>query len=486
MGVLDQLKPAPVWKYFEEICTIPRASKKEDKIRAYVLEFGARHGLETRCDKGGNVLICKPASKGMEMCETVILQAHLDMVCEKNIDKIHNFDTDPIQPVIKDGWVKADGTTLGADNGVGIASMLAVLSDSDISHGPLECLFTIDEETGLTGAQLLEAGFLKGTILLNLDSEDEGELCIGCAGGVDTVASYSVKIEGSLKNHKAFKLGITGLRGGHSGDDIDKGHANSIKLITRILWDGVINDEIRIASLSGGNLRNAIAREAFSQFIIPENKVTAFQEKIKSYTEIFKKEYKGIEENLTISIEEDRLPDQIWEKDFQSKIINVLYGCPHGIIAMSRSIVGLVETSTNLASVKTDPDGKLIIGTSQRSSNSSSRKDIASQVESVFLLSGAHVTHSTGYPGWEPNPTSKVVKTAEKVYQAIFNKLPTLRAIHAGLECGLFLEKYPKLDMVSFGPTIKSPHSPDERIEIESVGKYWNFLIGLLKEIPNK
>jgi dipeptidase D len=486
MGTLNQLKPAAIWNYFEEICAIPRASKKEEKIRDYLVAFGRKNSLETKIDKGGNVLIIKPAAPGFGKKETVVLQCHIDMVCEKNSSSTHNFDTDPIKPVIRDGWVKAEGTTLGADNGIGVAAMMAVLADAKLEHGPIECLFTVDEETGLTGAQMLEAGFFSGKFLLNLDSEDEGELCIGCAGGIDTVATFVPEYETPGKGFSPYTLSVTGLYGGHSGEDINKGLANSIKLITRILREGSRKFGIQIAFIKGGNLRNAIAREAFAEILIPVNQLASFKETADRLYAAYRKEYNKREENMKIELVPGNDPEQIFTREFQDRLLNALYACPHGVKSMSREIPGLVETSTNLASIKIAENGNYVISTSQRSAKNDAKHDIATQVECVFELAGASVEHSTGYPGWEPNPSSEIIRTARETYVRLFGKEPELKAIHAGLECGLFLEKYPHLDMVSFGPTIKSPHSPDERVEIRTVEIFWNYLLALLKDIPQK
>ncbi|MFN8206516.1 MAG: aminoacyl-histidine dipeptidase [Bacteroidales bacterium] len=486
MGILSQLKPVTIWNYFEEICGIPRASKKEEKIREFLIAFGKKNTLETRVDKGGNVLIIKPPYPGYEKKETVVLQCHIDMVCEKNSSSTHNFDTDPIKPVIRDGWVRAEGTTLGADNGIGVAAMIAILADPGLEHGPVECLFTVDEETGLTGAQMLEAGFITGKYLLNLDSEDEGELCIGCAGGIDTVATLTPEYEVPARGFSPYTLSVTGLSGGHSGEDINNGLGNSIKLITRILREGSRRYGIRIAQLRGGNLRNAIAREAFAEILIPVNQLAAFKEMADRLYATFRKEFNKREENMKIELVPGNELKQVFVQSFQDRLLDALYACPHGVKSMSREIPGLVETSTNLASVKIADNGKYVISTSQRSAKNDAKHDIAVQVECVFSLAGAEVEHSTGYPGWEPNPSSEIIRTARTTYVRLFGKEPELKAIHAGLECGLFLEKYPHLDMVSFGPTIKSPHSPDERVEIKTVEIFWDYLLAVLKDIPQK
>ena len=469
--------------FFHEILQIPRASKKEEKIIQYLVDFAKHHQLPYKQDEAGNLLISKPAGKGKEKIKTVVLQSHVDMVCEKNSDIKHDFDKDPIQAFVDGEWVKARGTTLGADDGIGIAAQLAVLASNEIEHGPIECLFTVDEETGLTGAFELQKGFFEGKILINLDSEDEGELFIGCAGGTDTVATFQFQKEKPGKDVISFKLIVSGLKGGHSGDDIHKGLGNSNKILNRFLW--TLNKKIglRIATFDGGNLRNAIPREAYVAFTIEEDKAVEIGELFQTYIKDIKREFSVTEPGLNLSLEKVDLPEYVIDSKTQAALLNSLYACPHGVIAWSQTIPGMVETSTNLASVKMKGN-QIEVSTSQRSSIESSKWDIAYMVEATFLLAGASVTHGKGYPGWAPDKNSEILRITETAYEKLFNTKPIVRAIHAGLECGLFLEKYPDLDMISFGPTIKGAHSPDERLHIESNVKFWELLLEVLIKIP--
>jgi dipeptidase D len=480
---LSHLQPEPVWKYFEEICQVPRPSKKEEKIREYLLAFGKKHNLETQQDDAGNVIIRKGATAGKEKLKPVVLQSHMDMVCEKNSDSPHDFSKDAIQPYIDGEWVKARGTTLGADDGIGMATQLAILASDDIPHGPIECLFTVDEETGLTGAFGLQPGLMKGHILINLDSEDEGEIFIGCAGGMDTVANFKLKEKKTPEGHQAYQVRVSGLKGGHSGDDIHKGLGNSIKILNRLLWNAANEFKIRIVRIEGGNLRNAVPREAMAVVTVPEKHVTGFTDYVTRYSMDVRSELSITEPGLTIACEKAGFPESVMAKKLQKNLLNALYSCPHGVISMSQKMPGMVETSTNLASVKAE-EQKLVVATSQRSDTATSKKDIAHMVESVFLLAGASVTHSDGYPGWTPNPDSELLKISVSVYEDLFHVRPIVRSIHAGLECGLFLEKYPGMDMISIGPTLRGVHSPDERLEITTVIKFWNFLLGILVRIP--
>ncbi len=486
MSNLSSLKPSDVWKYFDQICQIPRPSKQEEKIVAFLMQFAQEHKLEAKCDGVGNVVIFKPATPGMEDKETAVLQSHLDMVCEKNSDVSHNFEMDPIQAYIDGAWVKAKGTTLGADDGIGVAAQLALLASTNVPHGPIECLFTIDEETGLTGAFELKEGFFTGKYLLNLDSEDEGELFIGCAGGLDTVVTFDYEKAPVPTGSICFRISVSGLKGGHSGDDIDKGLGNSLKLLTRFLWRTNTKYDLRLAKLEGGNLRNAIPREAYGVFTIHQEDVESMQNDFATYFADVKNELKTTEPNLDLKLEKIALPEMVIDETTQYDLLNSLYACPHGVIAMSRDIPGLVETSTNLAAVKFIQDNQILISTSQRSSVSSSIKDIAYMVESVFRLANAKVVHSDGYPGWAPNTNSVIMGITVEAYKRLFKTQPLVRAIHAGLECGLFLEKYPVLDMISFGPTIKGAHSPDERLEIATVEKFWLLMLEVLKNMPSK
>jgi dipeptidase D len=486
MSEIVKLKPIEVWKYFNEILQIPRPSKKEEKIIAYLVEFGKKHNLETFKDDAGNVLIKKPATKGMESIESAVLQSHIDMVCEKNSDVEHDFYNDPISAFVEGDWVRAKGTTLGADDGIGIAAQLAILASKSIKHGPIECLFTVDEETGLTGAFEMKPGFFNSKILINLDSEDEGELFIGCAGGVDTSITFAYDTVNVPSNYKAYKLSVTGLKGGHSGDDIDKGLGNSVKIINRFLWRGTNKFDLRLTSIDAGNLRNAIPREAFALFVIHEDDEGGMLEMLNALIKEVYGELHFTEPNLKISIEATSLPEWVIDEPTQFDLLNSLYACPHGVIAMSRQIPGLVETSTNLASVKFIQDNQILVTTSQRSSVDSAKTDIAGMVESVFRMANANVVHSGGYPGWTPNTDSKILNITKKSYKKLFGNEPVVRAIHAGLECGLFLEKYQYLDMISFGPTIKGAHSPDERLNIETTQKFWELLLEVLENIPKK
>lgn len=485
MNIRD-LNPSIVWKYFEEITKIPRPSKKEEKIVAYLIKFGKEHGLETKKDDAGNVLITKPATKGVENLPAVVLQSHVDMVCEKNKGVTHDFDKDPIKAYVEGDWVKAEGTTLGADNGIGVAASLALLASDDIEHGKIECLFTIDEETGLTGAKAVQQGFFTGKILLNLDSEDEGEVFIGCAGGADTIATFNYEVEAAPQDYFYFKVNIGGLKGGHSGCDIHLGRANANKVLNRFLWQSARKYKFVLCEIVGGNLRNAIPREAYAIAGIPLKDKEKLSADFNIFINEIEDEYKGIETSeMSLSLESVSVQSSMIDKKTTSLLLNALYACPHGVISMSKDMPGLVETSTNLASVKQEP-GKIIVGTSQRSSTESEKKNILQMVESVFLLAGAEVKHGDGYPGWKPNPNSEILKVAQKSYRELFGTDPLVKAIHAGLECGLFLEKYPYLDMISFGPTLRDVHSPDEKMLIPTVDKFWRFLLQILKNLPTK
>jgi len=480
--LLQELQPNRLWHYFQEICQVPRPSKKEEGIAAYLVRFAEANHLKCLTDKAGNVLIRKPATHGYERCPGVILQSHLDMVCEKNTDKEFDFDKDAIQPWIDGEWVKAKGTTLGADDGIGIAVAMAILEATDIPHPDLEALFTVDEETGLTGAFALTQDLLKGRILINLDSEDEGQLFIGCAGGKDTVATLDLKNEPVPAGHIPYKVSITGLKGGHSGDDINKGLGNAVKILNRFLWNAACDFQVKVSTIDAGNLRNALAREGFAIVLVPVGKEDGFSAYARDYHQIVVDELHVTEPEVKFSIEKAFIPSAILDPVLQKNTLDALYACPHGVIAMSREIPDFVETSTNLASVKIK-EGKVIITTSQRSSVESSKKDIADMVGSSFRLAGAEVEHSTGYPGWKPNPDSAILRITVDAYRKRFKEEPKVLAIHAGLECGLIGAIYPGMDMVSIGPTIKGAHSPDERLEIPSVIKFWDLTLDVLKNI---
>ncbi len=483
MSILGHLKPEVVWNIFEEICQVPRPSKKEEKIIEYLLNWANKHNIEAKRDEIGNIVMRKPATKGKEHVKSIIMQSHMDMVCEKNNDVDFNFETDAIVPRIDGEWVYATGTTLGADDGIGMASQMAVLISEDIAHGPIEALFTVDEETGLTGAFALQPNFFESKTLINLDSEDEGELFIGCAGGIDTLATFDYEKESVPSGHKAFKLEVKGLNGGHSGDEIDKGYGNANKILTRILWNSDKYD-LKIADIIGGNLRNAIAREAIATVTVREDSIDEFKTFFHEFAKDVKAELKTTEKNLDLVISETEAPEFVIDENTQYNLINALYACPHGVIEMSRDMENMVETSTNLASVKLNTKkSEILVTTSQRSSVSSSIQDIASMVKSVFILAGAKVEQGDGYPGWTPNTDSKIMQISADSYEKLFGIKPVVRSIHAGLECGLFLETYPDLDMISFGPTLRSVHSPDERINIETVDKFWKHLIDVLESI---
>jgi len=482
MNSILNLEPKRVFYYFNEICKIPNPSKKEEKIVAWLLETGKAMNLETKRDKIGNVLISKPATKGKENVTPVIFQSHVDMVCEKNTDTVFDFDKDAIHPYIDGEWLKAKGTTLGADDGIGVAIQLALLEAKDIEHGPIECLFTVDEETGLTGAKNLEAGFMKGKMLLNLDSEDEGEFFIGCAGGKDTQAILDIEWEEEIpKNTIAYNIYVKGLQGGHSGDDINKGRGNAVKLLNRILWNAYQDFDLRIAEIDAGNLRNAIAREGKAHIIIPEKDKKAFEKYLSEMDKTYKQEFSITDPGVTVAFEETKMPNHILNELLQIDLMNALYVCPHGVLAMSQDIKDFVETSTNLASVKFK-ESRIYISTSQRSSVETKKQDAVDMVSTAFFTIGAdEVNSGEGYPGWTPNPNSEVLKVLTQAYQNLFKKAPEVKAIHAGLECGLFSEKYPGLDMVSYGPTLRGVHSPDEKLKIDTVQQVWDLTVEFLK-----
>ncbi len=482
MQLFSGIEPTPLWHYFEEILQIPRPSDQEQQIQDYLLDFAKRYDLEHHVDKTGNLLIKKEASLGLENSPTLILQSHMDMVCEKNADINHDFTRDPIPAYVEADWVKSKGTTLGADDGIGMAAQLAILASNSIEHGPLECLFTVAEETGLTGAFGLEADFLQGRILLNLDSEDEGEVFIGCAGGIDTTAWFTIHNTSLPDGYDGLKLQVSGLQGGHSGDEIHKGLGNSIKLLTRFLWENHGELDLHISELQGGNLRNAIPREATCTFACPSANTDILRKRVSEYLKIVTTELAVTEPKISIELNLQECPTKVYSKSLQSQLLSSLYACPHGVFAWSQTMENMVETSTNLAAVKHNgPD--IQITTSQRSSLGSAKQNIANKVRATFELAGARTEHSGSYPGWNPNPGSELVKKSRQVYQQLFGQDPVVRAIHAGLECGLFLEKYPDMDMISFGPTIRGAHSPDERLDIQSTQKFWTYLIELLKVI---
>jgi len=483
MAEITSLEPRIVWEQFDAITRVPRPSKKEGKIREFLVEFARSRGIEYRTDAIGNVVMRVPATPGYEDRPKAILQSHMDMVCEKNSDVEFDFEHDAIRTRIDGGWVRAEGTTLGADCGIGMAAALAALIDPEAEHGPLEALFTVDEETGLTGAFELGEGMLTGDYLINLDSEDEGELFIGCAGGIDTIAAFTYSTEEAPKNYDFYRVDVSDLLGGHSGDDIDKGRVNSNKTVARLLWDGMQSYELRLSYFSGGNLRNAIPREAYAIFGIPSRFKNDFRKHFDLFAADLRAEFRQREPNFRITLNEMPQVDTVLDRRTQFGLVYSLVGVPNGVISMSFAVPGLVETSTNLASVKFEGENRIVVTSSQRSSVESAKTYVMQMVESVFALAGADVAHSDGYPGWAPNPESKLLEKSVESYRRLFGTELKVRAIHAGLECGLFLEKYPELEMVSFGPTLRGVHSPDERLEIATVPKFWALLKDLLRTL---
>lgn len=483
MKVAD-LNPKQVFSIFDEITRIPRPSKKEGKIRQYLLDFAKKHNLEAKTDKVGNVLIKAPATPGHEQAPTVILQGHMDMVCESN-DKSFDFENTPITTIVEGDWVRADGTTLGADNGIGVAASLAVMTDPTAVHGPLEALFTMDEETGMTGAFGLGEDMISGTILINLDSEDDAEIFVGCAGGVDTVCTFKYNRSYAPKDFSYFKIDVAKGQGGHSGGDIHLGRANANKILARFLFDLSKKYEIAVSEIDGGNLRNAIPRAAHAIVGVHSNHKEAIRVMLNEYAAVIANEYSDLEPTLTISMESVEQPEYSIDAETATNLVRAIYSAPHGVVSMSRELEGLVETSTNLASVKMKENNTVVVTTSQRSSVDSRKWDIANQVEAHFLLAGAEVEHGEGYPGWKPNLQSPIMEMARDAYKELYGITPAIKAIHAGLECGLFLQKYPHLDMVSFGPTLQNVHSPSERMNIPAVERFYEQLKLTLKKVAD-
>lgn len=482
---IKKLEPHALWNNFAKLNEVPRASKKEGRVIEFMKNFGESLGLKTQVDTVGNVIIKKPAAAGMEDRKTIVLQSHLDMVHQKNSEVSFDFETEGIRCFVDGDWVKAEGTTLGADNGIGVASIMTLLESKDIPHPTLEALFTIDEETGMTGAKGLTEGLLEGDILLNLDTEDDNELCIGCAGGIDTNTRLKYKDKKPKAGALAYRIAITGLKGGHSGVDIHLGRANANKLMNRLLYRTTKPFGLRIATIDGGSLRNAIPRESFAEVVLAEKHLDAFLEEFDSRTAAIKSEFKNIEPNLSININSIELPKKVMTRKAQEKVLNAIHAMPNGVFRMSPDIPDLVETSSSLARVIVK-DGEFITQSLQRSSVESGKTDIANAVRAAFKAVGAKVENGNSYPGWAPNAQSPILKTMEKLYDKLFEEKPKVAACHAGLECGIILDHYPKMDTISFGPTIKHPHSPDEMVNVQSVGKFWKFLLHTLKETPKK
>jgi dipeptidase D len=485
MSDIKKLEPMVVWNHFHSLTQIPRPSKNEAEVIAYMKKFGEGLRLETIVDEVGNVIIKKPATPGMENRKTVVMQGHLDMVPQKNSDKKFDFGKDPIETQIDGDWVTANGTTLGADNGIGVAAAMAVLKSKELVHGPVEALFTIDEETGMTGAFGLKPGLLSADILLNMDSEDEGELYVGCAGGIDVSATKKYTPEATPADHVAYQVHVKGLKGGHSGMDISLGRANSNKVLFRFLMQAEWDLKIRLASAEGGDLRNAIPRESLAVVTVPALSAGAFEKMVTDYLSIYRLEFKETEPNIEFTCKKTGLPAMVVPVEDQRKFIRAVFACPNGVQRMSQSMKGLVETSNNLAIVKVK-DGEFIALNLTRSSVDSAKDATAWKIAAVFHLIDARVELTGAYPGWKPNMDSPILKVCQEVYQKEFGKIPQIKAIHAGLECGLLGGVYPNLDMISFGPTIRFPHSPDEKVEIKSVKKFWDYLVAVLANIPSK
>jgi dipeptidase D len=476
--------PDKVWKHFYRLTQIPRPSGKEEQVRNFIAGFGRNLGLETIVDSAGNVLVRKPATPGMEHLKGVILQSHLDMVPQKNSGRIHDFECDPIETVADGEWVRANGTTLGADNGIGVAAALAVLESDDLVHGPLEALFTANEEAGMSGALGLASGLLKGSILLNLDSEDEGELFIGCAGGVDAKITFTCAEKPLNGDYSGFTIHVTGLKGGHSGMDINLGRGNANKIMNRLLFNGYRNCGMQLATLKGGSLRNAIARESFAHVAIPSNHADAFAHMLSVAASEIKNVYRTADPGLKIEIVPTNTPDKVIDQSVSDRLIKAVHALPDGVMRMSSDMAGLVETSNNLA-VVVSGEGSIVIECLLRSSVESESEYLQTMIGSICDLAGADYRFDHAYPGWKPNIDSPILKTMRDVYERKFGKVPQVTAVHAGLECGILGGTYPGLDMISFGPTISYPHSPDEKVHIVSVGRFWDFLVETLGNIPS-
>ncbi len=482
---IRNLTPSELWNNFANLNEVPRPSKKEERVIAFIKNFGEDLGLKTRVDKVGNVIITKPPTPGMENKKAVILQAHLDMVHQKNNDTQFDFDKDGIEMYIDGDWVRARGTALGADNGLGVASIMAVLESKTIEHPPLEALFTIDEETGMTGAKGLEPGLLTGEILINLDTEEDDEIGIGCAGGVDITAMGNYQEEDTPAGSAAYKIKIEGLQGGHSGMDIIKGLGNANKLMNRILFRTAEELDLRISSINGGGLRNAIPRESEALVVIDDMQVKALKQVIEQETEIILKEFSRLEPNLNIRLTKAEIPETVMETGDRDIFLRTVYGTHNGVYRMSPDIEGLVETSNNIAKIEVQ-EGAINVHCLTRSSVDSSKNDLANTITAVFELAGYEVNLSGEYPGWSPNPDSDILKVMEELYEKMNHNKAHVAACHAGLECGIIGKNYPDVDMISFGPTIRGAHSPDERASISSAQKYWKFFLEVLRNIPER
>ena len=480
---LRKLEPICLWNKFADLNAVPRPSKKEERIIEFIKAFGNSLGLETFEDQIRNVIIRKPATPGMENRKSIVLQSHLDMVHQKNNDTVFDFDVQGIEMFVDNDWIKAKGTTLGADNGIGVATIMAILESDSIPHPAIEALFTIDEETGMTGALNLKAGILKGSILLNLDTEQDDEIDIGCAGGIDVTATGNYQMEELPADYSAWRISVKGLNGGHSGMDIHKGLGNANKIMNRLLYKGFELFGLAVSEINGGSLRNAIPRESESIITLPKNKINDFNTAFEQLIKDIKFELKTTEPTLQIGLQEAPLPNLIMNSDSQIQLINAIYSVSNGVYRMSADIDNLVETSNNLARVIVK-DGKIFIACLTRSSIESSKMDLAQALEANFKMANLQVSFSGSYPGWTPNVSSPILKVLTSVYEQLHQKKPKVVACHAGLECGILGKNYPNMDMISFGPTILGAHSPDERVSISSVQKYWRFVLEILKAIP--
>lgn len=480
---LRKLEPICLWNKFADLNGVPRPSKKEERIIEFIKAFGNSLGLETFEDQIRNVIIRKPATPGMENRKSIVLQSHLDMVHQKNNETVFDFDVQGIEMFVDNDWIKAKGTTLGADNGIGVATIMAILESDTIPHPAIEALFTIDEETGMTGALNLKAGILKGSILLNLDTEQDDEIDIGCAGGIDVTAVGNYQMEELPADYSAWRISVKGLNGGHSGMDIHKGLGNANKIMNRLLYKGFELFGLAVSEINGGSLRNAIPRESESIIILPKNKINDFNTAFEQLIKDIKFELKTTEPTLQIGLQEAPLPNLIMNSDSQIQLINAIYSVSNGVYRMSADIDNLVETSNNLARVIVK-DGKIFIACLTRSSIESSKMDLAQALEANFKMANLQVSFSGSYPGWTPNVSSPILKVLTSVYEQLYQKKPKVVACHAGLECGILGKNYPNMDMISFGPTILGAHSPDERVSISSVQKYWRFVLEILKAIP--
>ncbi len=482
MSVLEGLEPKLVWKHFDEIRKIPRCSKHEEKIREYILNFAKKQGFESKTDEAGNVVVVKPASEGMEKKPTVVLQAHMDMVCEKNKDVKHDFSKDPIELKIDGDKLMAKGTTLGADDGIGVATILAILEDESLKLGKIEALFTVDEETGLTGAFALKSDMLTGKTMLNLDSEDFGVITVGCAGGGNSEITFPINKEKISEKMDYIKIQVSGLRGGHSGVDIHEQRGNAIKILARLLWKLSRDYSYHLVEVEGGDKHNAIPREAYAVIAVKPDEKKDIVKLLQGEIEIIQWEIKPVDPKLTLNVEDVSPISEVLNSKQQTSLINLLHALPHGVEKMSYDIPGLVETSTNLASVHMKDDN-IVILLSSRSSVMSELQDLRDRIRAIASLSGAEVSEDEPYPGWKPNLESPVLKLSKKIFKDMYGREPVVEAIHAGLECGIIGEKFPGMDMISIGPTVKHPHSPEEYVEISTVEKFYKYVVEILKNI---